>query len=283
MHLTNFSVNKKNINFVKTDNVDEDGAGSKWSLQTLRKTLREQGIDDSVIFRKIEDICIKTVLSAEPFMFQAMANNVPQRDNCFELLGFDILIDSMLEPWLIEVNLSPSLGCDSPLDQRVKASLIADLFTLIGVKPFEKRKTGAEATHFKNSQIGMYYGNINPAGGAGSNKAQRKASETMKDSKGFTQDTFYGAMDARGNKKAAISQKDQAEIIKDTEMEFKRRQGFKRIFPSIEYSYYKQFFVQERPFNAFTDQRVMSKRRLTAENALILQQKLKEQQKKMTK
>ena len=77
MHLTNFSVNKKNINFVKTDNVDEDGAGSKWSLQTLRKTLREQGIDDSVIFRKIEDICIKTVLSAEPFMFQAMANNVP--------------------------------------------------------------------------------------------------------------------------------------------------------------------------------------------------------------
>lgn len=49
-------------------------------------------------------------------MFQAVKANVPHRDNCFELLGFDILIDSMLEPWLIEVNLSCSLGCDSALD-----------------------------------------------------------------------------------------------------------------------------------------------------------------------
>ena len=69
MHLTNFSVNKKNINFVKTNADDEDGKGSKWSLSVLRNALRAQGIDDSVIWRKIEDICIKTVISAEPFMF----------------------------------------------------------------------------------------------------------------------------------------------------------------------------------------------------------------------
>lgn len=85
------------------------------------------------------------MLAAEPFMFQACNNNVPNRDNCFELLGFDILIDSALEPWLIEVNLSCSLGCDSPLDQRVKAALIADLFTLVGVTPLDKRKRGSEA------------------------------------------------------------------------------------------------------------------------------------------
>ena len=32
MHLTNFSINKKNVNFVKTDEGDEDGVGSKWTL-----------------------------------------------------------------------------------------------------------------------------------------------------------------------------------------------------------------------------------------------------------
>ena len=69
MHLTNFSINKKNINFVKSNGEDEDGKGSKWSISALRNALRAQGIDDSAIWRKIEDICIKTVISAEPFMF----------------------------------------------------------------------------------------------------------------------------------------------------------------------------------------------------------------------
>ncbi len=66
---------------------------------------------------------------------------MPYRNNCFELLGFDILIDSLLEPWLIEVNLSPSLGCDSALDQRIKGNVVSDLFTLIGVVPLDRRKT----------------------------------------------------------------------------------------------------------------------------------------------
>ena len=49
------------------------------------------------------------------------------------MFGFDILIDDTLKPWLLEVNLTPSLGCDSPLDVRVKSALIADLLTLVGI------------------------------------------------------------------------------------------------------------------------------------------------------
>ncbi len=33
---------------------------------------------------------------------------VEHRPNSFELFGFDFVLDSRLEPWLIEVNLSPA-------------------------------------------------------------------------------------------------------------------------------------------------------------------------------
>lgn len=50
-----------------------------------------------------------------------------------ELYGFDILVDDKMKPWLLEVNLSPSLGIDSTLDSRIKSSMLCDLFTLIGI------------------------------------------------------------------------------------------------------------------------------------------------------
>lgn len=62
------------------------------------------------------------------------------RTNCFEVFGFDILIDSDLKPWLLEVNLSPSLATDSPLDMTIKSNLLNDVFNLVGVKKFDRKK-----------------------------------------------------------------------------------------------------------------------------------------------
>ena len=86
---------------------------------------------------KMEDIIIKTVISIEHLIFKAHNQYVPYRTNCFDLLGFDILIDQTLKPWLLEVNLSPSLSCSEKLDLNVKGNLVADLFTLVGVVPLD--------------------------------------------------------------------------------------------------------------------------------------------------
>jgi len=52
---------------------------------------------------------------------------------CFEILGFDIMLDHELKPWLIEVNHTPSFTTDTPLDRNIKANVIKDALTLMNV------------------------------------------------------------------------------------------------------------------------------------------------------
>ena len=49
----------------------------------------------------------------------------------YELFGFDVLLDAKLKPWLIEVNISPSLHSSSPLDLDVKSPLATEVFNLV--------------------------------------------------------------------------------------------------------------------------------------------------------
>ncbi len=62
--------------------------------------------------------------------------------------------------------------------------------------------------------------------------------------------------------KPFLDLKSQKMIVKEAEMEFKLRGKFKRVFPTIDYPYYKQFFTEERPLNALLDEKIMSKRRI---------------------
>ena len=55
--------------------------------------------------------------------------------------------------------------------------------------------------------------------------------------------------------------KEDRQALKDTEDEFKRRGFFKRLFPSQDFLYYKQFFEEERLVNYFIDARIFGKKR----------------------
>ena len=75
-------------------------------------------------------------------MFVNTKKLVNHRSNCFELFGFDVILDSELKPWLLEVNLSPALSTDSPLDAYIKGNLISDTLTLIGIRQYDKKTNG---------------------------------------------------------------------------------------------------------------------------------------------
>jgi tubulin polyglutamylase TTLL5 len=99
-------------------------------------------------------VLLKTLLCSEHYIQNALKKNGTHRTNCFEVLGFDVIIDSDLKPWLLEVNLSPSLACDSPLDLMIKSNLITDAFNIAGVRRFDRKKESLNK--IKHRMKGLY-------------------------------------------------------------------------------------------------------------------------------
>lgn len=67
-----------------------------------------------------------------------MCDTCPNVDNCFELLGFDIMVDDKMKPWLLEVNSSPAMAMDGVADSIVKPDLLKDTLKLIDFEPAAK-------------------------------------------------------------------------------------------------------------------------------------------------
>ena len=51
--------------------------------------------------------------------------------HCFEVYGYDILIEDNLKPWLIEVNASPSLSTTTEADRKLKMSVMESVFQIV--------------------------------------------------------------------------------------------------------------------------------------------------------
>jgi len=54
---------------------------------------------------------------------------------CFEILGFDFMIDDRNKVYLLEINYTPSFSTETPLDHLIKSNLIRDTLVLMNVTP----------------------------------------------------------------------------------------------------------------------------------------------------
>jgi len=125
VHITNYCINKKSQSYQVNNDVNLK-RGHKWALQTLFKYLNEAypNLNVDNLWQQIIDIVIKTLLNCRPAINGVIKKYQRFVYNSFELLGFDIMLDSNFKPWLLEVNVSPSLRSESTLDTHIKVSCI---------------------------------------------------------------------------------------------------------------------------------------------------------------
>ncbi|KAG7210946.1 hypothetical protein KM043_016320 [Ampulex compressa] len=131
MHLTNYSINKTSATYTSNDCVDSC-TGHKWTLRALWSYLERENVNVTKLWATIKDMVVKTMIAGELPISSLMKSNVTSRYCCYELFGVDVLLDENLKPWLLEVNISPSLQSSSPLDVAVKGPLIKDVFNIAG-------------------------------------------------------------------------------------------------------------------------------------------------------
>ena len=105
-HLTNYAINKKSDNYEFNEDADEADTGSKRTLTSVLRWLEDNGYDADAAWEGIKAICVKTCLTAQPLLahtYNTCFHGANYGASCFEILGFDIMFDHKLQPWLIEV------------------------------------------------------------------------------------------------------------------------------------------------------------------------------------
>ena len=140
VHLTNYSVQKYNRNFSKEE------VGNEISFELFQNELDKKGIKKNFkkdIFPKILRIIAISTNAAKTKI------NILARRNCFEIFGYDIILDGNCQPFLLEINTNPGLEESSPLIKMLVPRMIDDAFRLTIDELFERNDKDSNVSIFK--------------------------------------------------------------------------------------------------------------------------------------
>ena len=244
MHLTNYSINKKSDDFVANDDADST-SGHKWGMTALWKYMREErGVDTAKVWSDMCGVILKTLMAADGPINSQTKSNTRQRSCVHELFGFDIFLDNKLKPWVIEVNISPSLHSQSKLDKDIKGRCLRDLFNLSGYRlPPEAKGMEAEAS----------MGTAQRESPGAPPRAELMGPRTLtREEK--AKHAFY--IQKHGGDRATIIDNlttDDVLMLMETENENSRRGAMQRLMPAVDASPYLKYTDTERYYNTLCD------------------------------
>jgi hypothetical protein len=147
VHLTNNAINKRNQKRKKAHSLN-------WSLGQLELWMASHGMEFETVWDKVKALVRSVLLSVQaPITKAQTAHNVQGSTvqeggdtsnsdgkpcigngsgcHCFEVFGFDVLIDASLNVWTLEVNGQPALGVGEILDKTVDTFMLTHLLDIL--------------------------------------------------------------------------------------------------------------------------------------------------------
>ncbi|RCN30509.1 Tubulin-tyrosine ligase family protein [Ancylostoma caninum] len=143
-HLTNYSLNKVNDAYVHSNTLHDQVTGSKRLLSTVFSQMAACGVRPKKLWHDVKLIIVKTVLAMLPELMIQYERTFSGKEGpqCFQIVGFDIMVREDGSPILLEVNACPSLTIDhggpdgdsrqkSVVDEVIKIPLVRDTLLLV--------------------------------------------------------------------------------------------------------------------------------------------------------
>jgi len=132
MHLTNFAINKKSLEFQASEDLAHHAEGSKRSASAVLRQIEEAyGAKPEDIWNKVAELAANTLMALRPGLVEFYAQECkamlhPVGPKGFQLIGLDILIDAALQPQLLELNANASLSAVQPTKGEPSAEAATD-------------------------------------------------------------------------------------------------------------------------------------------------------------
>lgn len=119
--ITNVTLNKQNTTMDHISDVSQ-------LISDIFPQLAAKGIDIDALWKKIDRVIVLSILAAHRFLLAGEAWQCPKwcYSRCFQVLGFDILLDENVNPHVLEINYRPSLDYYRGPERRMKVGMLAD-------------------------------------------------------------------------------------------------------------------------------------------------------------
>jgi tubulin--tyrosine ligase like protein 10 len=136
-HLTNNSVQKNHPDY---KNLKEK---SIISIDSLVENIIAMGkIQSKEEYGVKVDKKIQEIMS---LIFTVIKDKLDRKFGCFELFGFDFLLDDNLNPYLIEINTNPAIYTDTQVQKDLLPKLVEDIVKMsLAVHPYGKLEGSEE-------------------------------------------------------------------------------------------------------------------------------------------